>query len=31
MVPLHRMEALLEQLLALRTVLSATGPAPSTW
>ena len=31
MVPLHRMEALLEQLLALRTVLTATGPAPSTW
>jgi len=30
MVPLHRMEALLEQLLALRAVLTATGPAPST-
>jgi len=29
MVPLHRMEALLEQLLALRTVLTAAGPAPS--
>ena len=31
MVPLHRMEALLEQLLALRAVVTATGPAPSTW
>ena len=30
MVPLHRMEALLEQLLALRAVVTATGPAPST-
>jgi len=30
MVPLHRMEALLEQLLALRTVLTAAGPAPSS-
>ncbi|MFM7228602.1 MAG: 3-deoxy-8-phosphooctulonate synthase [Cyanobacteriota bacterium] len=31
MVPLHRMEPLLEQLLALRAVVTATGPAPSTW
>jgi len=30
MVPLHRMEALLEQLLALRAVVTATGPALST-
>jgi 2-dehydro-3-deoxyphosphooctonate aldolase (KDO 8-P synthase) len=30
MVPLHRMEVLLEQLLALRAVVTATGPAPST-
>jgi len=30
MVPLARMEALLEQLLALRTVLTAAGPAPSS-
>lgn len=30
MVPLARMEALLEQLLALRMVLTAAGPAPSS-
>jgi len=31
MIPLHRMEALLEQLLAIRQVLAARGPQPTTY
>jgi len=31
MIPLHRMEALLEQLLAIRQAVSARGPQPTTY
>jgi 2-dehydro-3-deoxyphosphooctonate aldolase (KDO 8-P synthase) len=31
MIPLHRMEALLEQLLAIRQVVAARGPQPTTY
>ena len=31
MIPLHRMEALLEQLLAIRNAVSARGPQPTTY
>jgi len=31
MIPLHRMEALLEQLLAIRHAVSARGPQPTTY
>ncbi|MFM7891757.1 MAG: 3-deoxy-8-phosphooctulonate synthase, partial [Actinomycetota bacterium] len=31
MIPLHRMEALLEQLLAIRQAVAARGPQPTTY
>jgi hypothetical protein len=31
MIPIHRVEALLEQLLAIRAIVAQRGPQPTTY